>query len=177
MTADVGDLRHSLELDPEPPLVLQVGRLSATKDPVAFVEGAALVAHDRPDAQFALIGDGPLKGQVAASIRELGLERHVHLLGWREHASRFMPAAAVVTLTSRWEGAPYALFEAMACSRPVVATAVNGCPEIVTQGQTGFFVPPGKPAASADVGRLWTILLWRLPWAVGAASAWNPTFL
>ncbi len=72
VTADVGDLRHSLELDPERPLVLQVGRLSAQKDPVAFVEGAALVVQERPDAQFALIGDGPLKGQVAARIRELG---------------------------------------------------------------------------------------------------------
>lgn len=146
---DVGHLRQVLRLDLELPLVLQVGRLSAQKDPLSFVKGAALVVKDRPDVQFALAGDGPLQGQIAARIRELGLEGHVHLLGWREHASRLMLAADVVTLTSRWEGTPYALLEAMAWSRPVVATAVNGCPEVVAKGQTGFLVPPGEPAAWA----------------------------
>jgi glycosyltransferase involved in cell wall biosynthesis len=60
-----------------------------------------------------------------------------------------MAAADVVTLTSRWEGMPYALLEAMAWGRPVVATAVNGCPEVVVDGVTGFLVSPGDPAAWA----------------------------
>jgi glycosyltransferase involved in cell wall biosynthesis len=144
---DATHLRYSLGLDPGRPLVLQVGRLSAQKDPRAFVEGAALVLGEFPGAQFALVGDGPLLDSVAARVRELGLESDVHLLGWREDAARLMPAADIVTLTSRWEGAPYALLEAMACSRPVVATAVNGCPEIIVEGQTGFLVPPGESAA------------------------------
>ena len=152
---EVGHLRQILGLDLERPLVLQVGRLSAQKDPLGFVEGAALVVKNRPDVQFALAGDGPLRDQTAARICELGLEGHVRLLGWRERASRLMAAADIVTLTSRWEGTPYALLEAMACSRPVVATAVNGCPEVVAKGQTGFLVPPGKPAAWAGaVARL-----------------------
>jgi len=152
---EVGQLRQDLRLELERPLVLQVGRLSVQKDPLGFVEGAALVVKDHPGVQFALAGDGPLRDQTAARISELGLEGHVRLLGWRERASRLMPAADVVTLTSRWEGAPYALLEAMASSRPVVATAVNGCPEIVAEGQTGFLVPPGEPAAWArSVNRL-----------------------
>ena len=149
VSADVGHLRRSLGLDPERSLVLQVGRLSAQKNPVGFVEGAAVVASGRPKVQFALAGDGPLRGQVAARIRELGLWGHVHLLGWRDDAPQLMPAADIVTLTSRWEGAPYALLEAMACSRPVVATTVNGCPEIVVDGRTGFLVPPDEPAVWA----------------------------
>jgi glycosyltransferase involved in cell wall biosynthesis len=148
-SGSVEHLHLTSDLDPERPLILQVGRLSTQKDPLSFVEGAALVLNEHPDVQFALAGEGPLKGMVAARIQELELEQHMVLLGWRERASHLMLAADIVTLTSRWEGAPYALLEAMAYSRPVVATAVNGCPEIVADGRTGFLVPPGQPAAWA----------------------------
>jgi glycosyltransferase involved in cell wall biosynthesis len=146
---DGGHLRRALGLDEDRPLVMQVARLSAQKDPLAFVEGAAHVVQERPDAQFALVGAGPLRNAVAARIQELGLRRHVHLLGWHDEAFKLMAAADVVSLTSRWEGAPYTLLEAMAWSRPVVATAVNGCPEIVVDLGTGFLVPPGDTTAWA----------------------------
>jgi glycosyltransferase involved in cell wall biosynthesis len=146
---DARSLRQELGLDPDRPLVLQVGRLGAQKDPLAFVDGAAQVLAQFPDVQFALAGEGPLHDQVAARIRQRGLTGRVHLLGWRPAASRLMATADAVTLTSRWEGTPYALLEAMACARPVVATAVNGCPEVVLDGDTGFLVPPGDPAAWA----------------------------
>jgi glycosyltransferase involved in cell wall biosynthesis len=146
---DARGLRQSLGLDKYPPLVMQVGRLSAQKDPLAFVEGAAQVVRQYPRTQFALVGDGPLRDAVIARIRELGLGECVHWLGWHNDAFRLIGAANVVTLTSKWEGAPYALLEAMAWSRPVVATAVNGCPEIVVDGVTGFLVPPGDTTAWA----------------------------
>ncbi len=164
---DVGNLRRELGLDEDRPLVMQVGRLSAQKDPLAFVEGAARVIRERPDTQFALVGEGPLREAVAAHIRALDLDGHVHLLGWREGACRLIAAADVVSLTSRWEGMPYVLLEAMAWSRPVVASAVNGCPEILVDGVTGFLVPAGnttvwagrvldllnEPAKAAAMGR------------------------
>ncbi|MCJ7738143.1 MAG: glycosyltransferase family 4 protein [Anaerolineae bacterium] len=166
-TVDVGSLRRELGLDADRPLVMQVGRLSAQKAPLAFVAGAARVVRERPDAQFALVGEGPLREAVAAHIRALDLDGHVHLLGWREGACRLIAAADVVSLTSRWEGMPHALLEAMAWSRPVVATAVNGCPEIVVDGAPGFLVPSGnttvwagrvldllnEPAMAAAMGR------------------------
>ncbi|MBE9507515.1 MAG: glycosyltransferase family 4 protein [Chloroflexi bacterium] len=146
---DVGSLRRALGLDEDRPLVMQVARLSAQKDPLAFVEGAAHVVRERPDVQFALVGEGPLTEATAKRVRALGLDEHVHLLGWRDEAFNLMAAADVVSLTSRWEGAPHTLLEAMAWSRPVVATAVNGCPEIVVDGGTGFLVPPGDTKAWA----------------------------
>jgi glycosyltransferase involved in cell wall biosynthesis len=129
---------------------MQVGRLSVQKDPMAFVEGTVRVILQRSDAQSALVGEGPLRNTVAARVRELDLVDHVHLLGWRDDASQLMAAADVVTLTSRWEGLPHVLLEAMAWSRPVVATAVNGCPEVVVDGETGFLVEPGDTAGWAD---------------------------
>ena len=146
---DIGDLRQSLGLDASAPLVMQVGRLSAQKDPLAFVEGAAQVVCQCPTTQFALVGDGPLRDAVTARIRALGLGESIRWLGWQPDGFRIIGAADVVTLTSRWEGTPYALLEAMAWSRPVVATAVNGCPEIVVDGITGFMVPPSDATAWA----------------------------
>lgn len=142
-------VRRELGVDPGRPLVMQVGRLSAQKDPLAFVEGAALALRARSDAQFALVGEGPLAAELEREIAHRGLEEHVALLGWHEDAFRLMGAADVVTLTSRWEGMPHTLLEAMACARPVVATDVNGCPVIVENGVTGYLVPPGDPRAWA----------------------------
>ncbi len=147
--ADRDELRRELGLDVNKPLVMQVGRLSAQKAPLAFVEGAALVARECPDAQFVLMGEGPLQNEVTARIRELRLGKCVHLLGWRDKGLRFMPAAEVLTLTSLWEGMPYTLLEAMAWSRPVVANEVNGCVELVLNGTTGFLVPAGDVKAWA----------------------------
>jgi glycosyltransferase involved in cell wall biosynthesis len=165
--ADVQGLRSELGLSADRPVVMQVGRLSAQKDPVTFVDGAGHVLERRPDVQFVMLGDGPLMAEVVARIQERGLTASVRPLGWRAEAHRFMPAADVITLTSRWEGIPFVLLEAMAWSRPVVATTVNGCPEIVDDGLTGYLVPPGdaatwaarvldlvdNPALAAEMGR------------------------
>ena len=146
---EVGELRQALGVDRHHPLVMQVGRLRAQKNPLAFVEGAAQVVLECPEAQFALVGDGPLRGEVVSCIRKLGLEQCVHWLGWHHDGYRLIAAADVISLTSLWEGTPYTLLEAMAWSRPVVATAVNGCPEIVLDSVTGFLVPAGDKTAWA----------------------------
>jgi glycosyltransferase involved in cell wall biosynthesis len=141
--------QKSLNLDPDRPVVMQVARLSAQKNPLAFVDGAALVIRQRPATQFVMVGQGPLGDAVASRIQTLGLQEHIRLAGWRDQAYRLMTAADVITLTSRWEGSPYSLLEAMAARRPVVATAVNGCPEIIADGESGFLAPPGDVPAWA----------------------------
>ncbi len=140
---DAKRLRQTLGLDPERPVVMQVGRLSAQKNPLVFVEGAAQVIQEQPDAQFVLVGEGPMREVITQRAESLGLNGAVRLLGWRDNAVDLMAAADVVSLTSEWEGMPHTLLEAMAKSRPVVATAVNGCPDVVADGKTGFLVPPG----------------------------------
>jgi glycosyltransferase involved in cell wall biosynthesis len=145
----VGELRHSLGVELDRPLVMQMGRLRAQKNPLAFVEGAAEVARECPDAQFALVGDGPLRDEVIARIEQLGLQGAVRCLGWHDDGYRLIAAADILSLTSLWEGTPFTLLEAMAWSRPVVATAVNGCPEIILDKVTGFLVPPGDTTAWA----------------------------
>jgi glycosyltransferase involved in cell wall biosynthesis len=149
-SVDTIAVRQTLGLDARHPLVMQVGRLSAQKDPLAFIDGASKVAQRCPDARFAMVGDGPLRGAVTARIQELGLEHQIRMLGWYENARRLIAAADVVTLTSRWEGTPYVLLEAMGWSRPVIATAVNGCSEVIVDEETGFVVGPGDTGAWAS---------------------------
>jgi glycosyltransferase involved in cell wall biosynthesis len=147
---DRHQLCSTLGIEMDKPLVMQVGRLSEQKNPLDFVEGAALVLRELPEVQFVLVGEGPLEREVTAHVRSLGLESKVHLVGWLPEASHLMAGADVVTLTSLWEGTPYSLLEAMANCKPVVTTSVNGCVEIVEDGVTGFLVPPKDPVAWAE---------------------------
>lgn len=139
---DLEQLSDSLGITSKGPIVMQMGRLSAQKDPIAFVEGALLISRECPQAQFIMVGDGPLQAAVEKRINKHGLEDRFHLVGRREQGYKLAALAHVVTLTSRWEGTPYSILEAMAWSKPVVATSVNGCVEIVLDGITGFLSPP-----------------------------------
>jgi glycosyltransferase involved in cell wall biosynthesis len=147
---NVTEIRKVLGVAPECPLVMQIGRMSAQKSPFDFVKGAAIVHHTRPDVQFVMIGDGPLLEDVRQRVRDLSLEGIVMVPGAIENAFRFIPAADILTLTSLWEGLPYSLLEAMAYSKPIVATSVNGCPEIIDSEQSGLLVPPGNPQKWAE---------------------------
>jgi len=132
---------QSLGLDLKVPLVMQVGRLSHQKNPLMFIEGASKVVRQIPECHFALIGDGPLKNEVERCIQVHGIHDNFFCLGWQENAKELMTLADIITLTSRWEGLPHVLLEAMACSRPIVTTQVNGCSELVKHGANGYLVP------------------------------------
>ena len=147
---DMRELRAILGVDSTRPLVMQIGRLSAQKSPLDFIEGAIKVLQTRPAVQFVMIGDGPLFPDVKQRVRLLGLEDNIKITGAIDNAHRFIPVADILTLTSAWEGTPYSLLEAMAYAKPVVATSVNGCPEIVDHGQSGLLVPPGDPQRWAN---------------------------
>lgn len=143
-------LRPRMGINGSSPLILQIGRLSAQKAPLSFVEGAAIILQARPNTRFVMVGDGPLSEAVRQRVAELRLEEKVLLLGSCDEAYRLIPEANVVTLTSAWEGTPYSLLEAMGWAKPVVATTVNGCPEIVSDGVTGLLVPPDDSVSWAQ---------------------------
>jgi glycosyltransferase involved in cell wall biosynthesis len=141
-------VRRELGIPAAAPVVLQVACLKPQKAPELFVELAAALAPRFPAAHFVLVGDGGLRGEVERRRSAAGLERRLHLPGWRTDVPALLDAAAVVTLTSRFEGLPRVLVEALAAGVPVVATAVDGVPEVVRDGENGFL------AAPADVGAI-----------------------
>jgi len=136
------DARRALALDPQAPVVGMVGRLSRQKAPEDFLRVAALVAREFPDAIFLVAGDGPLRDSLERLAANLGIANQVRFLGFREDIPLMMAALDVFALSSLWEGLPLTILEAMAASKPVVATAVNGVAEVVQHGSTGLLARP-----------------------------------
>jgi glycosyltransferase involved in cell wall biosynthesis len=136
------------------PVVGTVGRIDYQKSPLDFVRMAARVAAVRPDARFVSVGDGPMAAEVRALADELGVPLTV--TGYRPDAPTLAAAMDVFVITSRYEGLGRALTEALASARPVVATAVNGVPDLVEPGATGLL------AAHGDVEALAACVLWLL---------------
>jgi len=133
--------REALGLPLEAPVIGMVGRIVPQKFPAAFVSAAKLVTRARPDAHFVWIGDGPLRGVLEQGIRQKDVPPgNVHVVGERDDARGLYPAFDVFLFTTRWEGMPYAVLEAMAAGLPVVSMRVPGVDELVQHGQTGMLV-------------------------------------
>lgn len=105
-----------------------------------------------------VVGDGPLRGELEAHVRDAGLDARVRFLGTRDDVPRLLGGLDALVLASRTiENLPYSVLEAMAAGLPVVATAVGALPELVDDGVTGWLVPPNSPPALAErLGRLVT---------------------
>ena len=140
-------VRDELAIAPSAPLIGTVGRLMHQKAPLDFVRMAALVAEHRPDARFIMVGDGPMTSEVRAEAERVGVD--VILTGFRTDAPRIAGAFDVFVMPSLYEGLGRALTEALACGCPVVASAVNGVPDLVRPGETGLLAEPGDPEAVA----------------------------
>jgi glycosyltransferase involved in cell wall biosynthesis len=144
-----GRFRRALEIPPDAPLVGFVGRLAWEKGPDQFVEVAEYVHRQRADVHFVMVGKGPMEEEVRERIEASGLEDHVHLAGLWENTQDVYPALNVLAQTSRVEGMPFVLMEAMACARPVVAIGVGAVAEMIQAGTTGLLAAPGDPAGMA----------------------------
>lgn len=137
----------------QPPYVLAVGRLEQRKGFQDLVQTAQLVCRERPDVQFWIAGKGPMEDALRKAIREGDLEGRVMLLGHtadREQTVKLYQGAALFVHAAHREGLPTVLLEAMACGRPVIATAVSGALDVVISGENGLLVPPRAPAQMAE---------------------------
>ncbi|MDQ6618300.1 MAG: glycosyltransferase family 4 protein [Pseudomonadota bacterium] len=143
-------IRGALGIAQDAPLVAFVGRLSPEKGPDDFIRMASLVHHRLPECQFVLVGEGPMLVELQLLARELKIDPQVHFAGLHTHMRAVYHTVDLVVSTSRTEGMPFALLEAMACGRAVVATAVGGVPEIVEAGTTGLLSWPNSPERSAS---------------------------
>ncbi len=132
-------------LNAREPIVGTVGRLSFQKATEDFIEAAALLRQRFPDAQFLIVGEGERRAELEHLVEARGLRANVRFTGYREDVPRLLAAMDVFVLPSLYEGMPFSILEAMAAARPVVATRVDGVPEIVVEGETGMLVPPREP--------------------------------
>jgi glycosyltransferase involved in cell wall biosynthesis len=145
-----GVLRAAPGFAADAPLVGMVGRLVPIKDVSTFLRAAALVRAARPDVRFALVGDGEERVALEGECQRLGLAGVVSFQGWRRDMEAVYGDLDVVVNSSRNEGTPVALIEALASARPVVATRVGGTADLLAGGEFGHLVPPEDPRALAD---------------------------
>jgi glycosyltransferase involved in cell wall biosynthesis len=106
-----------------------------------------IVLDRRPDAHCIIAGEGPLYDEVVRAAQ--GADR-IHVLGFRSDIADIVAATDVAAYSSLWEGLGRALTETVLVGRPVVATAVNGVPDLVVDGVTGYLVPPRVPELLAQ---------------------------
>jgi glycosyltransferase involved in cell wall biosynthesis len=135
------------------PRLIAVGRLKAPKDFVTLVRALATL----PEGSFeaVIVGDGPDRELVEHEIAGLGLSGAVRLVGERSDVTQLLAGSDVFVLSSRSEGLPVAVLEAMAAELPIVASSVGGLGELVIDGETGILVPAGDVKAfGAALGRL-----------------------
>jgi glycosyltransferase involved in cell wall biosynthesis len=141
--SDQAEARRLLGVPPGMRVVGTVGRLDFQKAPEDFVN--ALARLGRNDVYGVWIGDGPLRAKTEKLAARRGLTGRMAFLGERSDVPNLLPGLDIFAMSSRYEGLPCAIVEAMAAARPVVATAVNAVTNIVVSGETGLLVPPGRP--------------------------------
>lgn len=139
--------RALLGIPDQAPVVGTVGRLDYQKAPEIFFEAFAALRNRRAIAVWA--GDGTLRHMVEDLVTRLGIADRVLLLGDRSDVPEILPAFDVFAMSSRYEGVPCAIVEAMTAGVPVIATAVNAVADVVVPGETGVLVPPQRPTALA----------------------------
>jgi glycosyltransferase involved in cell wall biosynthesis len=138
-----GALRTELGVAMEAPLVGIVARLVPIKAHEVFLDAAVRLSQRFTDSHFLIVGDGEREPELRGLANRLGLGERVRFLGWRADVDRIYADLDVVVLTSRNEGSPVSLIEAMAAARPVVATRVGGVPDLVEDGVSGRLVASG----------------------------------
>ena len=143
------ELRQQLGLAQENPLFGTVGRLTPVKGLEYFLQAARRILVLLPDAQFLIVGEGPLQPELQRRARELGIERAVSFLGFRPDVPDITNMLDVFVMPSLHEGLPLALLEAMVLGKPIVASAVGGIREVLHDPR-GWLVPPGDVGALQD---------------------------
>lgn len=144
--------RDALAIPPGARVVTTVGRLTGIKQHGLFLEAFAAVAAEEPDAIALIVGDGELRGDIEARAAELGLTGRVRMLGWRRDLETINAGTDVFLLTSRNEGTPVALIEAMASGVPGVSTNVGGVKDVINSTDVGRLAAFGDaPALAAAI--------------------------
>lgn len=131
-----------------------LGRLEEQKGLALLMSAFKELRRNGGDARLIIGGDGPARGRLISEIRAADLdEGTVEMIGWVEHPAAFMRDIDVLVTPSRWEAFGIVNLEAMAAKVPVVATRVQGIPEVVEHGETGILVEPDDATGLAEALR------------------------
>lgn len=132
------------------PVIAHVGALVGHKGQKHLLDAMPHVLRRVPDAHLIVFGEGELRSDLERQIKELHLEKHVLLVGFRDDVLQLVKSADIFVMSSVTEGLGSTVLDAMAMQLAVVGTRAGGIPEAVVHGETGLLVPPGEGKALAD---------------------------
>ena len=135
---------RTVGIPPESPVMVAAGRLDRQKGFDLLLQAIAAGGPFPRDPHWVVVGEGPERANLERQIEERGLTQSVHLLGWRPDLPEILKGATGFVLSSRWEGMPNVVLEAMAAGLPVVAFDVEGVRELVVEQDTGWIVQIGR---------------------------------
>jgi glycosyltransferase involved in cell wall biosynthesis len=145
------DLRLEFGLPEGHLLVGLISYLRSYKGHEYFIEAAGLIASQRDDVTFVIVGEGPEEQSITCKIRHLRLEPRIRMLGFRQDLLNVLRSFDVFAIPSvEGDTIPQVLMQALAVGIPVVSTTVGSIPDVVIQGETGFVVPPRDGKALAE---------------------------
>jgi len=146
-------LKRNLGFADHDPVLVAVGRLEPQKGHCVLLHALTAVRAEFPAVRLVCVGDGDLKAELEQQAHALGLDDAVRFVGYKSNVPDWLALADVAVLSSFYEGLPLAAVEALGAGKPMVATAVDGTPEIVLDGKTGLTVSAGDPAGLAEAIR------------------------
>ena len=150
VSVSLPSLREELAISRTSLVLGFVGRLVMIKDVETLLRAFKVVQGKIKNAVLLVVGDGPVREKMMSLAKSLGVSGGVTFLGWRHDLPTLYRTMDIFLLSSRNEGTPVSVIEAMAAGLPVVATNVGGVPDLVKHEHSGLLVPAGNPAALAE---------------------------
>lgn len=138
------DVRAELGIPADKTLVVFIARFTLQKQPQAVVKAFGKAVKANPDLHLLMVGDGELKAETVALAQELGITSRITFQSFRLDVPDVLGAADIFVLPSLWEGLPIGLLEAMAMGKAIIASSVDGTPEVIRHDQNGLLVKPGS---------------------------------
>lgn len=143
-------VRAEFQLGVDDLVVGSVIRLSPQKAPLDLIDALVTVGKRYPQTKFLIVGDGPLRPAVEARAAAGGIADRLILTGLRRDVPALLNGMDIFVITSKWEGLPRVLPQAMATRLPIVATEADGSAEAIRSGVNGYLVPRGRSDIVAD---------------------------
>ena len=149
-SGDRSALRRKFGYSDGDPILIVPARLEPQKGHSVLIEAVPMIYQQFPNLKVLCLGEGSLRSELERTVAKKGLQSIVHFLGFQAEIRDWFALGDLTVLSSFYEGLPLVAIESLAASRAVVATHVDGTPEVVVNNLSGLTVPPGQPAPLAE---------------------------